>query len=286
VCRILRWLARQQVREVVLNLHHRPETITSVVGDGTTLGVRVRYSWEHPLLGSAGGPRRALQLLDAGRFWLVNGDTLHTLDLAALAETHRRTGALVTMAVVPNPCPDRYGGVMVEGGFIRGFVPPGTAGPSHHFVGVQLVEADVFAGLPDGEPAESVSGVYRALLEQGRSPIAACVLDVPFMDVGTPSDYLTTALAVARQEGFGEVVPSGRGCRVHPSARIVRTVLWDDVTIEGGVQLSECIVTDGVTIPTGVNLQRRIVMRASGVESSPVERMTGLVVTDLSEGVR
>ncbi len=51
------------VRDLVLNLHHKPETITAAVGDGSDLGARVRYSWESPVLGSAGGPRHALPLL-------------------------------------------------------------------------------------------------------------------------------------------------------------------------------------------------------------------------------
>ena len=57
VVRILRWLRAGGVTDVVLNLHHLPETLTRIVGDGQDLGVRVRYSWETPVLGSAGGPQ-------------------------------------------------------------------------------------------------------------------------------------------------------------------------------------------------------------------------------------
>ena len=55
------------VTDAVLNLHHLPHTLTRLVGDGTDLGMRVRYSWEMPVLGSAGGPRRALPLLGCVR---------------------------------------------------------------------------------------------------------------------------------------------------------------------------------------------------------------------------
>src|SRR5689334_13845428 len=71
---VLAWLHRQGVRDLVLNLHHRPSTITSVVGDGAHLGMSVRYSWEQPVLGSAGGPRRAAPLLATDTFLIVNGD--------------------------------------------------------------------------------------------------------------------------------------------------------------------------------------------------------------------
>src|SRR5215471_9714767 len=64
VRRIVRWLATAGVSDVVLNLHYLPETIARVVGDGSDLGVRARYSWEQPLvLGSAGGPRLALDIV-------------------------------------------------------------------------------------------------------------------------------------------------------------------------------------------------------------------------------
>ena len=100
VRRILRELRASGIQEAVLNLHHLPHTITRVVGDGSDLDMRVRYSWEQPVLGSAGGPRQALPLLDAATFLIVNGDTLTDVDIAALVAEHKQSGALVTMAVV------------------------------------------------------------------------------------------------------------------------------------------------------------------------------------------
>src|SRR5437867_2464613 len=114
--RIIGWLAQNGVTSIVLNLHHLPETLTAVVGDGSDLGARVRYSWEQPLvLGSAGGPRLALPILGADTFLLVNGDTLTDVDLHALDAAHAGSDALVTLALVPNREPHRYGGVRLDG---------------------------------------------------------------------------------------------------------------------------------------------------------------------------
>src|SRR5258708_31060609 len=119
--RTIRWLAGHGIRDLVLNLHHKPESITAAVGDGGDLDVRVRYSWESPVLGSAGGPRHALPLLLDGQqrgalptFVLVNGDTLTDVDVPAMIAQHRRTGALVTMALIANPRPDKYGGGLLD----------------------------------------------------------------------------------------------------------------------------------------------------------------------------
>src|SRR5215831_8681674 len=103
---VLAWLRSQGISDVVLNLHHRPETITGIVGDGTHLGLRVRYSWERAILGSGGGPRRAVDLIEGDPVLIVNGDTICPIDLAPMLEAHMSTRASVTMAVVLNPAPD------------------------------------------------------------------------------------------------------------------------------------------------------------------------------------
>ena len=139
--RIARWLVSQGVPDLVLNLHHRPETIAAAMGDGSDLGARVRYSWEQPVvLGAAGGPRQALPIIGADTFFLINGDTLTDFDLAGLVDAHQSTGASVTLALLPNRQPDRYGGLRLDAEQrVIGFVPRGRAEGSYHFFGVQLV---------------------------------------------------------------------------------------------------------------------------------------------------
>jgi mannose-1-phosphate guanylyltransferase len=198
--RIIAWLAQEGVTDLVINLHYLPETITAVVGDGSDLGVRVRYSWEQPaILGSAGGPRHALPVLGASRFFIINGDTLTDLALAPLADAHAASGALVTMALVPNREPDRYGGAQLAAdGHITGFVRRGAAASgSYHVIGVQLAEAEAFAGVKDGEVINSVGAVYEALIASKPGSIRGYLCDAAFWDIGTPEDYAVTDAAFA-----------------------------------------------------------------------------------------
>ena len=260
VRRILSWIAVNGIGRVVLNLHHLPESICAAVGDGTDLGLAVRYSWEDPVLGSGGGPRRALPLMETDRFFVVNGDTLTNLDLAALWEAHAASDALVTMALVPNTAPDRYGGVLVDGaGSVARFVPRRTAACSWHFIGVQVVEAAAFADLPPDLPAESVADVYPRLMRERPGSVRGFCCDASFRDIGTPGDYLATSLALAGSDRSALV---GSGCRISPSARVGRTILWDDVILEDDATVDDCIVTDGARIPAGARMERAIVMPA------------------------
>ena len=196
--RIIHWLAANGVANLTLNLHHLAETMTKIVGDGSDLGVKVRYSWEQPvILGSAGGPRRALDIIGAETFFLINGDTLTDLNLRALAESHAQSGALVTLALVPNVEPLRYGGVkLAADGRVVGFVPRGPAAAgSLHFIGAQIVDRSVFAGLPAGQPVSSIGGSYDRLLAGEPGAIRGFVTNASFSDIGTVADYWHTSWA-------------------------------------------------------------------------------------------
>lgn len=280
ICRQLRALARAGVRDVVVNLHHRPETIAAVVGDGAALGCRVRYSWERTVLGSAGGPRHALPLLD-DRFFIVNADTLCAVDFGALLDRHRASGAVATLAVTPHPAPHRYGGVLADpGGRVAGFAPAGAATGADapwHFVGVQIVEAAVFRDLPDGVPAATVGGLYDTLLAAGR-PMAVHEVAGPFHDIGTPADYVATAQAVAAAEGRSPFSAGDRSA-IHPTARVERSILWDDVAVAADCVVTGCVLADGVRVPAGTVLDGQAVAPAGAGhdgESAPVANETRL----------
>jgi mannose-1-phosphate guanylyltransferase / phosphomannomutase len=260
VRRTIRWLVSQGFADLVVNLHHQPETITAAVGDGSDLGARVRYSWESPVLGSAGGPRHAVPLLVSGderTAVIVNGDTLTNVDLDAMIDQHRRTGAMVTMALIRNPRPDKYGGVVLDDDRnVAGFVRRGSATPNFHFIGPQIVEADAFMSLEDGVPAESVLGVYPQLMAARRGSVMGFVSDATFHDIGTPADLLQTSLDLAAADGRPGMPRHGRDVQIDPSARVERSVLWDRVRVGAGAALTECVVGDNVSIPAGARYTR------------------------------
>lgn len=201
--RIARWLAAYGVNDLVVNLHYLPHTVTAVLGDGSDLSVRVRYSWEQPeILGSAGGPRRALDIIGDDTFLIVNGDTLTDLNLDSLIAAHRGWGGLVTLALVPNREPERYGGVLLrDDRSVAGFVARGTTeSGSYHFIGVQVAQADAFRSLVPGRPAQSVGGVYDTLIAEERGSVRGFVSDASFWDIGTVEDYERTTTEFERRE--------------------------------------------------------------------------------------
>jgi NDP-sugar pyrophosphorylase family protein len=278
--RILASLKSAGVQDVVLNLHHLPHTLTTLLGDGSGLGMRIRYSWEVPVLGSAGGPKRAIPLLATpGTFLILNGDTLTDVSIPSLIDDHRRSGALVTMAVVENTTPEKYSGVGVAAdGSFTGWVPRGSREPSYHFVGVQAAEPAAFASVSADTPSE-VGRLYPALVAARAGVVRAFRTQANFVDIGTPSDYLDTSLMLAERE---KVAPTA-AADISSTARVERSILWDDVVVEEGAMLRECVVTDGVRVPSDTSWHGVTIRVASGELAPGERRIDGLAIGPLEQ---
>jgi NDP-sugar pyrophosphorylase family protein len=168
------------------------------------------------------------------------------------------------MALIPNPRPDKYGGVVVDGDVVTGFTKRGSGIESFHFIGVQVIDATVLEPLADNAFVESVLGIYPEMMASQPGSIRAFVSNAGFHDIGTPADLLSTSLALAAAEGRPGAPRHGDRVLVHPSATVEQSLLWDDVVVEPGALLRECIVADGVTIQAGEVFERRAIVMDEG----------------------
>ncbi len=99
----LRLVREAGIHDVVINLHHLGHMIRDRLGDGAACGLRIQYSDEDPILDTGGGIAAARQWLNGDSFALLNADTYMDLRLDDVVAVHRRTGALATMVVRPDP---------------------------------------------------------------------------------------------------------------------------------------------------------------------------------------
>jgi NDP-sugar pyrophosphorylase family protein len=267
VGRILAWLRAAGIRRVILNLHHRAESITRTVGDGSAFDLTVRYSWESEVLGSAGGPARAIPLLEADRFLIVNGDTLANVDLRALVEQHVDTNAMVTLAVVDGR--PGYNGVIADDrGVVGGF---GVRPEAFHFIGIQAVNAATFAGVSPDVKSETVHGIYPALIASRPEAIRIQRTGAEFFDIGSPGDYFDTVNVIASREG--RPLDRGTGVTVAADALVTGSILWDRVTVGAGAVLDHCILADDVVVPAGARYSHSsLVMGDNGLVAVPWKR--------------
>jgi NDP-sugar pyrophosphorylase family protein len=151
-------------------------------------------------------------------------------------------------------------------GRVIGFVPRGPAAVgSFHFIGAQIASRSVFAGLPSGQPVNSIGGCYDALLAREPGAIRGFVASATFWDIGTVADYWRTSAAFSLS-----AATTPPAAEVHRSAVLERSILWDAVEVGAAAVLEECIVTDGVRVPAGAGYRRKILLRATDGTTSVV----------------
>ena len=281
----LRRLARAGVRDVVVNLHHLPETVVAALGDGRELGLRIRYSEEEVILGTGGGPRAVRRRLGSEPFLLLNGDVWFDFDLRTLLRAHRQSGACATLALRANPDPSHYTPVVTDRrGRIRaiGGQPAPATGSVSLFAGIHALSPALLERLPPGV-SDSVRELYLPLLAEGR-PLAGVRLRGAWYDLGRPALYRDAQLRLL-PGGRSLVAASARvakGARLERSvvgkaarvgaARVERSVLWDGAVVEAGARLSGAIVTTGGVVRGGERARRVTVLPAAAL---PDERSAG-----------
>src|SRR6266700_3977977 len=118
---VAEYLAQFGIRDIVVNLHHRPESVRESLGDGSRFGVALQYVYEPVILGTSGALDNARHLLQADTFVVVNGKIITDIDLAAALETHRRTSALATLVLQRNVRRERFSIAELKDGFVKRF---------------------------------------------------------------------------------------------------------------------------------------------------------------------
>jgi len=266
---LLHWtlehLARHGVDDVIVNLHHLPDTVSEALGDGRQFGVRLRYSREDKILGTGGGPRAVRHFLGDGPFLLVNGDMLFDLDLGHLVERHHASGARATLALLANPDAKRYGPVVTDRrGRVRSIagMPHRTRGTESLFAGVHVMDPGLLDRLPQGR-SESIPDLYVPLLEEGET-VQGVRLRGTWYDLSRPSLYREAQLHLLPGRGRdralvhpeAQVSPSarvrrsvvGKGSRVGTEAVVERSIVWDGATVENGARVEGSIVVSGACV--------------------------------------
>jgi N-acetyl-alpha-D-muramate 1-phosphate uridylyltransferase len=170
-------LASAGFHEIVVNLSWLGGQIQAALGDGARHGVRIRYSDEGPEpLETGGGIFRALPLLGAGPFLVLNGDTWSDIPYGNLRE-RLAPADLAHLVMVPNPLHNPGGDFVLERGRIVE-----SPGERHTFSGVGVYRAALFEGCRDG--IFKLAPLLRAAARERR--VSGGLHDGAWLDIGTP----------------------------------------------------------------------------------------------------
>jgi NDP-sugar pyrophosphorylase family protein len=282
---VAEYLAGFGIKDVVVNLHHRPESVRAALGDGSRFGVRLQYVHEPVILGTSGALDNARELLEGETLVVVNGKIITDIDLHAALETHRQRKALATLVLQKNVARERFSTIETHDGFVTGFggMPARSDDSSTDaplmFTGIQVLEPRIFDYIPRGVFSHSTTEVYPQAIAKGER-IAAHVAQGRWYELSTLPRYLDISLALLKAQGRD--IDMGDNCVVDDASTVRESVLWNNVAVERGAHVRRVVIGDGVRVPAGQSLENVVVVRADLVagKTPPAKAMKGRVEGD------
>ena len=237
------YVRRYGIRDVVVNLHHAPESVREALGDGAAFDVRIAYSEEPEILGTGGALDRVRDLLEDDEFVVVNGKIVTDIDLGAAVAAHRERGAIATLVLLPNEQRERFSVVECDASSaIRrfgGYPQPDAAPTPLMFTGIQVLSPRIFDYIPRGRFSHTTSDVYPAAIAAGEL-VHGHVGEGSWRELSTLGRYLAESLACARERGESNVV--GEGSHVDAGADVADSVLWRGVRVGPGQRVENSVV--------------------------------------------
>lgn len=303
---MLEWLHSHGIDDVVMSCGFLATSVRNVLGDGSALGIRLRFVEEPEPRGTAGALKFAETMLDE-RFLMLNGDVLTDIDLTGQIAQHEATSARATLALVPVEDPSAYGLVRMNGsGAVTEFVEkpsPDQIDTKLISAGAYVLERSVLDLIPPDRNVSIEREIWPQLIGSGLFGFAS---DSYWLDIGTPQRYLQGTfdiiegnvvtpvrerlgsgyVAIAESAAVeGRVIPPAlveRGCRIDAGAHVGSlVVLGQGVSVGADTTVERAVVLNGSEIGPDCVLRDCIV--AAGCRVGAGTHITGGAV--LGEGV-
>jgi len=276
------------ITDVVINLHHKGNKISEFLEDGSRYGIRLHYSKEDPILGSAGGIKAAQKFLDGDAFIVINSDVVTDIDLKELIHFHREKNSCLTLVLKPKQPSGQSDPIAIDDNNRVTHFSPEVPDMMRKFIftGIQVMEPTIFNSIPPNIFIGTTDKFFPKMVEE-KQPVFAFVHKGYWSDIGNRADYLQThwdclngkiksmpsiltdiptgsnihhpvligeGCTISEKAQVGPNAILGNGCRVGDNAVIKNSVCWDRGTIEENTVVSESIVGCDYVVPTGKNL--------------------------------
>ena len=285
---LLEFLARQGCREVMINLHHRSESVRAAVETDHPAELEISWSEESVALGTGGGIRRAANFLRKSESCVVlAGDMLLDVPLKELFDRHVASRRHVTLVLRDDARAERFGsiGTNRDGFVTRIGTRAVTRDPAFElesgeaevasglFTGVRFFQAesltdwptrdrvsDEDAGSDKDDKEETKETVFEDLrdwlvpgIEVRGLAVGAEILDTRrsvWEPVGTPAEYLQANLTPPDLPTLGGAVENWTG-DVEVRGANHDVIVSKRAHVGEDTELERCVIWDGETVPAG-----------------------------------
>jgi len=286
-------LKKHGITEIILNLHYKAEQIEKMLGDGSTMGVKLFYSYEDKPLDTAGAVKNAQEFFDTDPMIVCNGDILTDLDLTALLNFHKEKKADLTFTLTRVDDPSAYGLIVTnyEGRVSQFLEKPKKEDAIVDTVnaGTYIINPDLFDFIPPKSPHSFERQFFPKMLELGKK-LYGFVSEAYWMDIGTPQKYfqshvdILTGRIIVNTEGKqkdqtlihreSQIAGSaelkgmcviGSKTQIGNGVKLNNVIIHENVIIEDNVVLSNAILCDRVKIEADSHLPDGLILAADSV---------------------
>lgn len=289
---VLDHLARHGVHEVVLSSSYLESLFRGFIrarkGDP-----RITWITETEPLGTGGAIVNALEHVEGGPFFGLNGDILTDLDLTRMLEMHVDRGAAATIALTRVDDARPYGLVPIEadGRVVEFREKPAELEQGHINAGTYILEPATLREWSRGRSLSIERDVFPAMIERGH-PVFGCVSDAYWIDLGTPERYLQAHFDIleGRVRGepsypapfvadgadvdprahLGRRVVVGPGARIGPDVHLEDSVMHAGAVVEAGARVVGSILGPNASVGAGATVAGSALAEGASVAARAV----------------
>jgi mannose-1-phosphate guanylyltransferase len=276
-------LARAGITDITLSLSYQPNKIEDLLGDGSQLGVSLRFVTEPSPMGTAGAYKFAAGAIRETTV-VFNGDILTDVDISAVVETHLAKKAEATILLTPVEDPSKFGLVETgkQGEVLRFLEKPSPEtlaelDTKNINAGVYVLEPSVLDRITENENRSFEYDVFPSMIQDRRTFFSHVLSGEYWRDVGTPASYLAahhdflsgkvkhfsesedTVSDVATTAEIDKVSVIGEGCVIKPHARISNSVLGPGVHVDEKASIVDSVIWAHTRISTAAEIDGAVI---------------------------
>ncbi|MBL1090455.1 sugar phosphate nucleotidyltransferase [Streptomyces sp. NPDC001739] len=281
------------VEHIVLATSYLAEVFEPFFGDGSALGLHLEYVTEREPLGTGGAIRNVAERLHSAPgdpVLIFNGDILTGLDIKALVDTHRTSGADVSLHLTRVEDPRAFGLVPTDDtGRVTAFLEkpqtPEEIVTDQINAGAYVFNRSVIDTIPAGRPVSVERETFPGLLADG-AHLQGMVDSTYWLDLGTPQAFVRGSADLVLGRAPSPAVPGRRGDRlvlataeVAPDAKLTGgTVVGPRTVIGAGAELDGSAVLEGAVVEPGAVIRDSLIGAGARIGARTV--LDGAVIGD------
>ena len=227
---VIELLKHHGIYEIAVTLAYLPQKIREYFGNGSNLGVSLRYFIEESPMGTAGSVKNTGSFLN-DTFVVISGDSLTDLDITQAIEFHRLKKSRATLVLSRVDVPLEYGVVLTDSqGSITGFLEKPSWGEVFSDTvntGTYVLEPEILDLIPSGDKYDFSLELFPRLLSMNE-PMYGYIMSDYWYDIGDLHSYLQAHYDVLdgkikvkiNASEYKKNVWVGHGTEIEPNAEI------------------------------------------------------------------